>query len=149
MLYSFKKTIKKNTWRYHYFTPMYQISSWYDLQFLGYRVWEIEICNYWSFFGLPPQKKTWKIRILEIQKFLEISSFYINVPKTTITWGTVPEIRSVTDNILSFWVIFCAFTPLTAWKKHNLEKMRKASGDVINLHICIKNHTIWCMLREI
>ena len=33
----FLKKIKKNTWRYHYFTPVYQKSQ-YDLQFLRYRV---------------------------------------------------------------------------------------------------------------
>ena len=30
----FLKKIKKNYWRYHYFTPVYQKSWWYDLQFL-------------------------------------------------------------------------------------------------------------------
>ena len=40
--------------------------------------------------------KTWKIRILKkwIKKLLEISSFYTYVPKATIIWSTVPEIRS-------------------------------------------------------
>ena len=33
MLYFLKK-IKKNTCRYHYFTPVHQTSWWYDLQFL-------------------------------------------------------------------------------------------------------------------
>ena len=47
MLYFFKK--QKNTWRYHYFTPVYQTSSWYDLQFLRYRVWQTEIGNYGPF----------------------------------------------------------------------------------------------------
>ena len=32
------------------FTPVYQNSSWYDLQFLRYRVWQTEIGNYGSFF---------------------------------------------------------------------------------------------------
>ena len=43
-----KKT--KNPWRYHYFTPAYQISWWYDLQFLRYRVCQTEIGTYGSFF---------------------------------------------------------------------------------------------------
>ena len=50
MLYFLKK-IKKNTWRYHYFTSAYQKSWWYDLQFLRYRVWQTEIGNY----GFPIQ----------------------------------------------------------------------------------------------
>ena len=50
MLYFFKK-IKKNTSKYHYLTPVYPKSS-YDLHFLRYRVREIRIGNYGSFFAL-------------------------------------------------------------------------------------------------
>ena len=42
--------IKKNTLRY-YFTPVYQKSWWYDLQFLRYRFWQTENGNYGSFFA--------------------------------------------------------------------------------------------------
>ena len=41
---------------------------------------------------------------------------------------------------LSFWAIFCPFTPLTAQKNLNFEKMKKNPGDII-LHMCtIKNY---------
>ena len=30
-IYKNKKELKKNTWRYHYFMPVYLQSSWYDL----------------------------------------------------------------------------------------------------------------------
>ena len=50
MLQFFEK-IKKNTWRYHYFTSVYQKSWWYDLQFLRYRVWQTEIGIFRSFLG--------------------------------------------------------------------------------------------------
>ena len=102
------KKIKKNTWRYHYFIPVYQQSSWYDLQFLRYGVWQTEIGNYGSFFTLLPSpikpKKIWILKKLRI--LLEISPFYTSVPKATIIWGTVPEIWSETAKILSFWAIF-------------------------------------------
>ena len=62
MLYFFKK-IMKNTYIYHYFGPLCQ-KSWYDHQFLRYRVWQTEIGNYGSFFA-PSFLKTQKIRILE------------------------------------------------------------------------------------
>ena len=39
---------------------------------------------------------------------LEISSFYTCVPKTTIIWGTVPEIQCDTD------IIFCHLGPFFA-----------------------------------
>ena len=44
--------IKKNAWMYHYFTPVYQKSWWYDQQFLRYLFWQTEIGNYVSFFAL-------------------------------------------------------------------------------------------------
>ena len=113
MLYFFKQ-IKKNTWRYHYFTSPYQKSWWYDLQFLRYRVWQTEIGNDGSFFALlphphknPTKNEIWKNE----KKLLEISSFYTNVPKATIIWVLVPEIQSETQNSLSFWAIFGPFTP--------------------------------------
>ena len=48
------KKIKKNTWRYHHFRSLHQKSWSYDLQFLGYRVWQTEIGNFGSFFALLP-----------------------------------------------------------------------------------------------
>ena len=95
---------------------VYQKSWWYDLQFLRYRVWQTEIGNYRSFFPLlpipPPPPcflKTWKIKILKKwKKLLEISSFYICVPKI----GTVLEIRSETERLFChFGPFFWLFTP--------------------------------------
>ena len=51
MLY-FKKDTKKNTWRYRCFTPVYQQSWWYGLQFLRYRAWQTDIGNCVLFFAL-------------------------------------------------------------------------------------------------
>ena len=72
---------------------------------------------------------------------LKISSFYICVPKTTITLGTVPEIR-VRQNCLPFWAIFCPFSPLPPNnpENQNFEQMKKAFGDVITLNLCNKKH---------
>ena len=113
-----KKKIKKNTWRYHYFTLCSK-----NLDDMIYRVWQTEIGNCGSFFTLLlPSLKTQIIKILKKwQNLLEISSFYTCVPKTTIIWGTVPKIRSET-----FFVILNHFLPfqegyikiLKKWKKH-------------------------------
>ena len=69
--------------------------------------------------------KTRKIRLLTTWKeLLEISSFYKCVPKTTIIWGTVPEIRSETE----FFVILGHFLPsfpLTTQKTKILKKWKK------------------------
>ena len=43
------------------------------------------------------------------------------------------------QNFLSFRAIFCPFT-LDNPENHNFEKLKKASGDVIILHMYTKNH---------
>ena len=60
------------------------------------------------------------------------------------------EIWSVMDSFLSFWTIFYTYitpslslhpTPSTnKTKNQNFEKMKKTTGDIINLHKCTKNH---------
>ena len=42
------------------------------------------------------------------------------------------------DRILSFWAIFCPFTPTNS-ENQNFEKREKATTDVIILHMCTKN----------
>ena len=43
----------------------------------------------------------------------------------TIIWYMVPDTWSMKDNFLSFWAIFCCFTPLTNWKITILKKFKK------------------------
>ena len=44
----------------------------------------------------------------------------------TVIWSMVPELWSVADTtFLSFWAIFCPFTPLTTQKNQNSGKMEK------------------------
>ena len=99
----------ENTWRYHYFTHVYQKFWWYDSQFLRYR--QTEIGNFRSFFALSPLK-TQKSKILKKWKKLLEISFYTYVPKIKITWCTVPEKRSKTD------IIFCHFGAFFALLTH-------------------------------
>ena len=59
------------------------------------------------------------------KKLLEISPFYICLPKTKIIWGAVPEIWSET-NFLSFWAIFALYpSPPNYLENQNFEKMEK------------------------
>ena len=62
------KREKKNTWRYHCFTPVYQKSWWYDLQFLRYRALQTETGNFGSFFALLPPSKAEKSKFWEKKK---------------------------------------------------------------------------------
>ena len=71
---------------------------------------------------------------------LEMSSFYTCVSKTTIIWGTVPEIWSETDRSFYHLGQFLSFYLSDNPENRNFEKKEKASGDVIILHMCTKNH---------
>ena len=130
--------MKKNTWRYHYFITVCQQSSWYDLPFLGYSVWNTEISNYGSFFALYPQTAG-KIKIFEKwYKHLEMSSFYTCVPNITIIWCMLPEIWNTTD------IIFCHFGQYFALPHYQLPKWKfginvKKPWDIMLLHMCTIN----------
>ena len=68
-----------------------------------YSSWDMvrDRCNYFSFWTIfcPFTPLTaQKIKILrKWKKHLEISSFYISIPKIMIRWCTVPEICCATD----------------------------------------------------
>ena len=69
------------------------------------------------------------------KKKLEILSLYTCVPKTTIMWGTVPQIRSETIFFCHFGPLFALLTPPKNPEKQNFEEMKKASGDHFQLVI--------------
>ena len=56
----------------------------------------------------------------------------------------VPEIQGATDKLLSFWAIFCPFSPQTT-QKIKILKLEKAPGDIIIIHICTirDNHMMY------
>ena len=70
---------------------------------------------------------------------MEISSFYTCVSKITIIWYMLPEIWNKTDIILSFWAIFSPFYPTIDPKNKKFGINVKKPGDIILLHMCIKN----------
>ena len=89
----------------------------------------------------PLPLKTKKIRILKkLKKLQVISSFYACAPKPIIIWGMLPGIQSETDIISLSSCKFLPFYPPNNPENQNFENMKKAPGDVINLHICPKNH---------
>ena len=73
-------------------------------------------------FEKPEKSEFWKNE----KKLLEISSFYTCVPKTTIIWGTVPEIRSETElfAILGHFLPF--YTPSLTSQKTKFSKNEKS-----------------------
>ena len=119
MLY-FSKKVKKNTWRYHYFTPVYQNSWWYDLQFLGYRVWQTEIGNHGSTFSLLPPP--WKPEISKFKKNCWRYHHFTYVYQ--IIRGSVPETWSETKFFVTLGHFLTSYTPTsppTPQNNNNLE----------------------------
>ena len=123
--------------------------------------WDIEQ-NILKFFALLSPLKSCKNQNFEKwQKLLEISSFYTCVPKITITWCIVPEIRSETDRIVChfrpFFALLPSPLPLMIPKikilKKKKKKMKKMPGDIIVLQIndkCVPwMKIIWYIVPEI
>ena len=110
-------------------------------------VTDIFFCHFRSFFALLSHYWPRKLKFgKNIKTYLEILSFYTYIPLIKIIWCMVLEIWRATDRIyLSSWVIFCTFTPLTAWKM-KMSEMKKNPGDIIILHWCTKNidHSLYC-----
>ena len=75
------------------------------------------ICNFGLFLPFYPPPSPNNPENINFEKnekkHLEMPSFYICVPKITITWWKIPEIWNVTDNFLSFWA---KITPLLTSK---------------------------------
>ena len=70
-----------------------------------------------------------------------------------IIYGSWDKVCDRCNYHFSFWAIFCPFTPLTAKKNQNFEKMKKTPEDIIILHKCTKNYhqtiySSWDMLRN-
>ena len=61
-----------------------------------------------------------------MKELLEISSFSTCVPKTTYELQFLRY--GVRYNFLSFWAIFCPFTPPNNPENQKFEKIKKASG---------------------
>ena len=103
MLHFWKK-IKKNTSRYHYQNLHDMIYSFWDIE---HNILKWVILGH--FLPFYPRKNPKNQNFGKWKNLLKTSSFYICVTKITIIWCTIPEIRSETQNFLSFWAIFCPF----------------------------------------
>ena len=161
MLHLFTK-IKKNTWRYHYFTPVNQKSWWcsQEQKSTAPEMWRTEIGNFWSISALllpwkPKKSKLWKDNFLPFWvTFCPSTPENQNFEKLKkTTWDVIIlhmctindnhtmygswNMERKTLNLLSFWIVFCPFIPPNNPKNQNFEKMRKRHGDIIILQMCV------------
>ena len=63
------------------------------------------------------------------------------------------DMECTRQNFLSFWTIFCPFTPLTTQKNQNFKKIKKLPEDIIISQMCTINanhmmHGSWDMERD-
>ena len=131
---------KKSTWRYHYFTPVYQ------------KVWQTEIGNYGSFFALlHPLSKNPKNQNFE--KMKKIAGDIIIVHMCTknhnhMRYGS-RDMEWKRQNFLSFGAIFCPLPPLITQKIKILKKWKKYL-EMPSFYTCVpKILIIWCMVPKI
>ena len=138
---------KKSPWRYHYFTPVYQKSRWYDLQFLRCRAWQTEIGIFRSFFPFYPLQ-TPKNQNFENKKKIAVDIIILHMFTKKHNYMMSGSLDTEWDkqNFLSFWAIFALLLPPpNNPENQNFEKMRKIPGDII-LHICTINenhYDVW------
>ena len=107
---------KKKIWRYHYLTPVYQKSWWYDLQLLRYRVWQTGIGSYGSFFPFYHPKNQKKSELKKKWKNCRIYHHFTQVYQKHQSYQ-VRFLRYRVRQIISchFGWFFAFFLP-TTWK---------------------------------
>ena len=116
--------MKKNCWRCHHSTHVYQKPQSYEVHFLRYGVGQF-FCHFGSFFTLyhPRPLTTQKAKILKKWNInLEMSSFETCATKNNQMIYVHSDMECDRHNFLSFKAIFCSFTTLLTpkikiWKK--------------------------------
>ena len=109
---------------YHYFTPVYKKSQWYDLQFLRYRAWQTNISNFRSFFTLLSPKNQ------NNQNFEKIPGNIIIFQMSTkihcdMIYGSRETVRQTQFSVILVHIL-PFFTPLNNHPKNqNFEKNEK------------------------
>ena len=137
---------------FYIFVPKIMI-RWCTVPEIWY-VTDVIIFYFGPFFALLPCNSPKNQNFEKMKNTLDISSFYICVPKIMIRWCTVPEIWCVTDVIvISHFGLFFALLPPKSPKTQNFEKMKKTPKDIIILHTWTKNYDqkvygSWDMLRD-
>ena len=120
---------KKICWRYHHFTHVYQKPQSYEVQFLRFRVRQTEffviLCHFSPFYPPPP-------RSLENQNFEKMEQasgdviiLHISTKNHDHMIYASKDMECDRHIFLSFWAIFCPFTPLLTLKIKIWKKFRK------------------------
>ena len=117
---------EKNTWRYYHFTNVYHKWQSYDVWFLRYGVQQTEFFVIWdSFLPFYPSNNP---KNQNFEKMKKTPGDIIILHKCTINDNHMMydswDMEHDGHIFLSFWTIFCTFTPLTT-RNQNFEKWKK------------------------
>ena len=118
---------EKICWRYHHFTHVYQKSQSYDVWFLRYGVWQTEcfvIMDHFLPFYPPmdPENQNFEKMKKTPEDIIILQMCTIN--DNHMMYGSW-DMEHDGQNFLSFWTVFCPFTPLTTWKIKILKNWKK------------------------
>ena len=144
---------KRHAWRYHHFTLVYHKWWSYDIWFLRYWVQQTDFLTFWTIFCPFTNLTTQKIKILEKKKKTACGDIIIlhmcTINDTYMMYGFW-DMECKRQNVLSFWVIFCPFIPLTTQKIKILKKWKNKCMDISSFYTCLPHvNIIWCMVPEI
>ena len=116
---------RKSILRFHHFTHVYQKSQSFDVCFLRYGIGQTYFLSFWAIFCPFTPLFTLKLKLWnKFLKELDILFYYTCLPLCTLcTYGSW-DMERHRQNFLSFWTIFCPFTPLTTWKTKILKKWK-------------------------
>ena len=115
-----------------------------DARLLEYRVRQTElfvILGHALLFYLPnnPENQNFEKK----KKHLDMPPFYSCVPKITMHASWVMECDK--HNLLSFWAIFCPFTPLLISKKKRFGKECLKNLEILSFYFFVTEiKIIWC-----
>ena len=137
-----KKKKKKNCCRHHHFTHVYQKPQSNEVQFLRYRVrrnFFVILGNFLPFYTHPPNNP--ENHNFEKMKKVSGGVIILNLcnKKHNHMMYAYSDMKCDRHNFLSFYAIFCSFTPLLTPKIKIWKKCKKKPRNIILLHMCTIN----------
>ena len=133
------KKMKKNCWRYHHFTQVYQKLQSYETQFLRYWVRQTEffvISVHFLPLYTPDNQKNRNFKTMKKASW-DLTTLQMCSKNHDHMMYASWDMEYDRPNFLSFWIIFCLFTPLLTpkikiWNKFFLKKL-----EILSCYTCV------------
>ena len=129
--------------KYYHFTQVYQKPQSYEVQFLRYGVRQTKfLVIFGHFLPLYPPKnqKNQNFKTIKKKASWDVITLHMCTKNHDHMMYASWDMEYKRPNFLSFWAIFCSFTPLLTPKIKIWKKLQK-TGDIILLH--------WCTINEV